>query len=358
MSIKSRLPKQPQKEKLSLEIFGLFFISVVISAFSFSFLYFTADSIIYNRLQAKGISLTNIQQAYVSGWMRNICMIAALIIFVVFFLFFLGQKFLYLLTIIRGIHTLRQNGLNFTIPVEGNDELTELAESINLFSASILRYRKNQQEIQAEKEELIRSLSHDIKNPLTSIISYTQFIQQSGNIHDPQIEGYLQIVREKSEQIRELTELLLGSSARKIESFPDGRTLIYQLVEEMEAELEDEFNLQVNYPQTAFAARLDVQDLRRIFFNLSSNIIKYADPQHPVTLDLSFADGMLTIRQQNNISDSPSLDSSKIGLKSIRLILKSYQGTLTTQSENHQFLILISMNPVLPEISSQSSENL
>ena len=85
MSIKSRLPKQPQKEKLSLEIFGLFFISVVISAFSFSFLYFTADSIIYNRLQAKGISLTNIQQAYVSGWMRNICLIAALIIFVVFF---------------------------------------------------------------------------------------------------------------------------------------------------------------------------------------------------------------------------------------------------------------------------------
>lgn len=118
------------------------------------------------------------------------------------------------------------------------------------------------------------------------------------------------------------------------------------------------FDLQVNYPQTAFAARLDVQDLRRIFFNLSSNIIKYADPQHPVTLDLSFADGMLTIRQQNSISDSPSLDSSKIGLKSIRLILKSYQGTLTTQSENHQFLILISMNPVLPEISSQSSENL
>ena len=126
----------------------------------------------------------------------------------------------------------------------------------------------------------------------------------------------------------------------------------------MEAELEDEFDLQVNYPQTAFAARLDVQDLRRIFFNLSSNIIKYADSQHPVTLDLSFADGMLTIRQQNSISDSPSLDSSKIGLKSIRLILKSYQGTLTTQSENHQFLILISMNPVLPEISSQSSENL
>ena len=126
----------------------------------------------------------------------------------------------------------------------------------------------------------------------------------------------------------------------------------------MLGELEDEFDLQVNYPQTAFAARLDVQDLRRIFFNLSSNIIKYADPQHPITLDLSFADGMLTIRQQNSISDSPSLDSSKIGLKSIRLILKSYQGTLTTQSENHQFLILISMNPVLPEISSQSSENL
>ena len=357
MSTKSRLPKQPQKEKLSLEILGLFFISVVISAFSFSFLYFTADSIIYNQLQTKGISLTLTQQTYVSGWMHNICLIAALIIFVVFFLFFLGQKFLYLLTIIRGIHTLRQNGLNFTIPLEGNDELTELAESINLFSASILRYRKNQQEIQAEKEELIRSLSHDIKNPLTSIISYTQFIQQSG-IHDPQMEGYLQIVREKSEQIRELTELLLGSSARKIESFPDGRTLIYQLVEEMEAELEEKFDLQVNYPQTAFAARLDVQDLRRIFFNLSSNIIKYADPQHPVTLDLSFADGILTIKQQNSISDSPSLDSSKIGLKSIRLILKNYQGTLTTQSENHQFLICISMNPVLPEISSQSSENL
>ena len=121
-----------------MEIFGLFFISVVISAFSFSFLYFTADSIIYNQLQAKGISLTNIQQAYVSGWMRNICLIAALIIFCgLFSCSFWVQKFLYLLTIIRGhSYPVARTGLNFyPSRLNGNDELTELAESINLFSA-------------------------------------------------------------------------------------------------------------------------------------------------------------------------------------------------------------------------------
>ena len=73
---------------------------------------------------------------------------------------------------IQGVEALRTHRMDFTMPIEGDNELKELAESINFLSETERRLRQLETELQAEKEQLIRDLSHDIRTPLTAMLSY------------------------------------------------------------------------------------------------------------------------------------------------------------------------------------------
>ena len=81
MSTKQSAPHR----KLLLEILGLFFLSFIIAVFSFGFLYFTSCAIINARLIAQEISLTEFHITILNVWVRNLCLIASMIIFSAFF---------------------------------------------------------------------------------------------------------------------------------------------------------------------------------------------------------------------------------------------------------------------------------
>ena len=347
--------------KLSLEILGLFFLSFLIAVFSYGFLYYTSCAILNSRLIARGVSLNDLHITIFYTWLRNLCLIASMVIFSALFFFFVGQKLIYIITIIRGVQQLREDGLEVQIPVEGNDELTELAESINKLSASILYHRQVEEQMQQEKDELIRGLSHDIKNPLTSVISYTQFLLEHPGLDRTQTDDYLHIIRDKSEQIRVLIGLLLSPAQQDTQFLPDGRLFLQQLLEEMEADLEDHFQLEIDTQQLPeFSAQMNVQDVQRIFENLSSNILKYADPAFPVQIQAQFDDQVLMIRQQNHIlppDSSRQVDSTRIGLRSIALLAHRYHGGIHTEEADGIFCITVRLMPN-PPVTLESSTDL
>lgn len=74
------------------------------------------------------------------------------------------------------MEALRTHRMDFTMPIEGDNELKELAESINFLSETERRLRQLETELQAEKEQLIRDLSHDIRTPLTAMLSYSDYL--------------------------------------------------------------------------------------------------------------------------------------------------------------------------------------
>ena len=61
------------------------------------------------------------------------------------------------------------------------------------------------------KTELITNVSHDIKTPLTSIINYVDLLKRE-NPQDPKIQGYLEILEEKSLRLKTLTEDVVEAS--------------------------------------------------------------------------------------------------------------------------------------------------
>ncbi|MFR5557317.1 MAG: histidine kinase dimerization/phospho-acceptor domain-containing protein [Coprococcus sp.] len=116
----------------------------------------------------------------------------------------------YLREIIQGVEALRTHRMDFTMPIEGDNELKELAESINFLSETERRLRQLETELQAEKEQLIHDLSHDIRTPLTAMLSYSDYLGRKETLEQEEVQEYIALVQRKGQQIKALTDRLLG----------------------------------------------------------------------------------------------------------------------------------------------------
>lgn len=348
--------KKRKISRLAWEMIGILCLCLAIALFSFGFLYYTSLSLADVYLERIRYTMTEREQVMLQLWSRGLCLLGAVVIYVALFLFFSGQKIGYLLRIIQGIGALQEEQAEAPIPEEGEDELTQLARSINYLSQSQQRLLQKEREIQQKKEQMTRSLSHDIRTPLTSILSYADYLLAGGQeLSREQAAEALGIIQHKAQQIKELTDRFLES--RKLEWMPDGRLLLMQLAEEWEEDLEG-FSCQMDWAQCGeFSGYFDLAELRRIFDNLASNIRKYADPSRDIQLSVRTQDGFLTLEQENlaRRTSAPETESRQIGLESIRQISQSYQGQTQVQWEGETFRISVALkiNSSLPAAPCQ-----
>ncbi len=331
------------KKKLSKEILVLLAVSVVISVFLFAFLNHTAYSIAYRYLE----HIEHLENAYIlnvlSTWVQGICLLASAIFFVVIFLFLLGQKLAYLQEIIAGIEALRTHRMDYRIPVEGDNEFTELAGNINFLSQTEQELIRKEAALTAEREQFIRSIAHDIRTPLTSVLSYAELLSSRKNRTEDDVNTFLNLTIRKGQQMKELMEQLLQNNVRHAEYFEDGQLLLQQVVDDWESVLSEDFPLAIDWSScSGFSGYFDIQELFRVFDNLLSNIKKYADSQSPVLLRLSVKEDYLTLEQSNTIAqDCPKKESHQLGLATIRHIVSQYGGTVQWHCGKGRFQITI-----------------
>ena len=289
-------------KRLSREILGLLLITAVIALFFWGFLYLTANSISETYFTERNLQPSEGQWLTLRAWIRSVSLLSTVILFLVLFLFLLGQKLAYLREIIQGVDALRTHRLEDTIPLREANELTELAEHINFLSETERRLRQQEMALQAERERMIRDLSHDIRTPLTAILSYSDYMSRKDGYTDAELREYFSLVRKKAAQMKDMTDRLLEGSKRNVEPVENGRLLMEQLAGEWEEILEDSFSCEISMENcTDFRAEWDMQEILRIFDNLSSNVEKYADSGHPVLLQMDRGVDTLRILQKNAV---------------------------------------------------------
>lgn len=338
--------KPMKKRRLSREILGLLALSAGLSLLCGAVLSALALRLVDGYFEENLLTYTENQVITAQMWTLNACIATALVFFVVLFLFLLGQKLSYIGSITRGVAALQSHRMDHQVPVEGSNELTELAETINYLAARERELREKETALQAEREQLIRTLSHDIRTPLTSILSYTEYLTDHPDGDSETRRGYLELMERKALQIRQISDILLDGGRSTPEQFDDARFLLQQLCDQMESELEADFAFTADFSACpAFPGSFDVSQLQRIFDNLTSNIRKYADPAHGVTLTVSLHDGVLTITQSNAVrADTAAGESYHIGLLSIRRIAQQYGGTAETSLEDGIFTVTVTFS--------------
>lgn len=289
------------KRKISREILGLTGISFVISAFFYGFIRTMANSVVLSYCDNMAIVLSESQEWEIGNLIKNVSGVAAVIIFVVLFLFLVGEK------IENAVHELQMK----------------------------------EKSLYEERENLYRSLSHDIRTPLTTILSYSEYMKEK--IEEESMHEYITRVQRKAEQIKNLTDQLLDGGVRNLEKIENGKFLMQQLADEWETALENNFQCEIdmnNCPD--FAGEFDVREMRRIFDNLVSNVEKYADESKGVRLGISEKEECLVIKQENMIKkELQNVESRGIGITSIKRIVENYGGEVLVNKEDGRFTIEI-----------------
>ena len=338
----------PKRRKLSHEILGLIAISAAISLVLFLVLSGIATGITEEYIFNHDIPMDEFDWIAMYQRIYTIAAVLSCIAFSVLFLTMMQAPIAYIQTITEGIGQLQGQPQKLDLPLKGNTELKHLAEAVNDMSQAQLSLREQEQALAQEKEQLIRTLSHDIRTPLTSILAYSDYLTTREEIPPDEQKNYLGLIRKKAEQIRDLTAILLDGSKRNLEYFNDGKLLMEQIVEEFQEELEAEFAVTVDFSQCpAFSGHFDVQELRRIFDNLSSNVRKYADPAKSVTLSVRLENGALLIHQANAVlTEKPRSESYRIGLSSIRRIAQHYGGSVAVEESESAFSITIILSQI------------
>ena len=352
--MRSKGQSKGKRRRLSWEILEYLLISLAIAAFTYLFLFHTSGALAGTYLQEAGIRFTPLRQRVLEVWLGSVCGIASVAVFLVLFLFMLGQRLSYLLKIIRGVEGLQKSRMEGNVPLEGNDELTELAERLNRLAASERELSAQEQRLLEEREAFVRSLSHDIRTPLTSMLSATQLMLGKEALDKEETEAYLRLMEAKAEQIKTLSDRLLCRGSQHLVPVEHIRLLMEQLAAEWEELLEESFSCETDLSGLPdFPGMADVYSLRRIFDNLASNGEKYADPEYPVELRISgtLQEGrqLVELCQKNRIRllegaafrEAELPESFGIGLESIRRIASDYQGRVEVRRDRQEFEVRI-----------------
>ncbi len=189
-------------------------------------------------------------------------------------------------------------------------DLKEHGNALNSLSLGLNRAVEERMKSERMKSELITNVSHDIKTPLTSIISYVDLLK-TGGLDSPDAPSYLDVLDKQSARLKKLTEDLIEASkpaSGTLNCVPeptDVNILLSQALGEYEERLR-EAGIEPIYtaadaPVTVMA---DGRLLWRVFDNLFSNIRKYAMPSTRAYFSCECVNGNAVITFRN-ISDMP-----------------------------------------------------
>ena len=224
-------------------------------------------------------------------WIGAIVDLALIFIFVPKFV----KKFR---TIREGVTEVKSGNLTYKIPVDSDEKgpvtgLDSLARDINEISQATNVAVQNELKNQRLKTDLISNVSHDLKTPLTSMITYVDLMKNEG-LDSENAPEYLEIIDEKTHRLKNLTENLFEAAKASSGNIPceisdiDITAIVNQALAEMEDRLaEHELNVIVKNELESPTVRADGQLLCRVIENLLSNVSKYAQEGSRVYINLS-----------------------------------------------------------------------
>ncbi len=177
-----------------------------------------------------------------------------------------------------------------------DDELAELAESINYMTEEIDRTDKL-------KNDFISTVSHELRTPLTAIKGWTETLLCINDSSDETINSGLRVIQNETDRLYTLVEDLLDFS--RMES---GRMTLHLKKIDIIAELDDAVyvlkdragregkELFYSSPDYAAPVNADPDRIKQVFVNIIDNAIKYTPAGGKISILAMIDSGNVKIR--------------------------------------------------------------
>lgn len=264
----------------------------------------------------------------------------------------------------EGVEQIKNGDLHHRIEVDGKGEFHQLAENINRITDGLKKAVDSEIKSERLKTELITNVSHDIRTPLTSIITYVDLLKLE---NDPKmIAEYVDVLDQKSKRLKLLTDDLFEAAKASSGSIPvqleriDIVSLLTQGIGEMDEKIEaSSLDFKLAHPTEKVYVKADGKLLWRSIENLFSNIFKYALPTSRVYIGVEDLGNEILVTFKNisayelNISvdelmerfkrgdESRSSQGSGLGLSIAESLIHIQNGKFLVQVDGDLFKVMI-----------------
>jgi signal transduction histidine kinase len=280
------------------------------------------------------------------------------------------SRFGYLNVLMLQTEAMAKGRLNQELPIRGKSPLAKHARQLNHLKEGVRLSMSEQAKSERLKTELITNVSHDLRTPLTSIITYTD-LMKTPHLTDEERISYAEILDRKSQRLKTLIEDLFEVSKMASGNIELHRTRIDldQLLQQALAEHAEDIELsgldfRIAHPDKPVYAQVDGQKWWRVLDNLIMNAIKYALPGTRVYLSLEetgeqaeFIIKNITRYELSENTDelferfkrgdeSRQTEGSGLGLAIAQSIVDLHGGAMKIEVDGDLFKVAVSINTI------------
>ncbi|OUN28741.1 sensor histidine kinase [Blautia sp. An81] len=253
--------------------------------------------------------------------------LAALIIYSVI-LFLLLRKYVRKIQdqyqlLLQATNELAQGNLNGTIP-EDLGVFEPFREEIDKIRTGFRKAVDEEVKSTKMKTDLITNVSHDLKTPLTAIITYVDLLKDP-NLPAEDQKKYIQILDQKANRLKLLIEDLfeISKATSKTVQLNIVDVDIVSLLRQVKLELQDKIEatdllFRWQLPEEKVVLPLDSQRTYRVFENLLVNITKYAMPHTRVYITMEDTENHVKISMKNISATELNFNPSEITERFVR----------------------------------------
>lgn len=272
--------------------------------------------------------------------------------------------------IVMNTNELAAGTMGADLPVKKKSVLGTLAGNINVLKHGVKKSQNEQAKSERLKTELITNVSHDLRTPLTSIITYTELLK-APEVDEADREAYLEIIDRKSKRLKVLIDDLFEASkmaSGSVEMVKERIDLVQLLQQALAEHTEkmDQTSLQfrISTPEQPVFAMVDGQTLWRVFDNLIGNILKYSLENTRVYISLKMISdkAVITFKNVTKYELSESVDElferfkrgdqsrntegSGLGLAIAKSIVDLHDGELEIEVDGDLFKVIVTLETV------------
>lgn len=237
----------------------------------------------------------------------------------------------------------------------GDKDICKLASDLNkqlkLLRCEYIRCKQGDLEL----KNAVTNISHDLRTPLTAIISYLDLIESNPE----KSEQYIKIIRERTETLNRLTEELFRYSVitspeydNTIESVVINSVLEESILSYYATLQKHGITPDINITENSIVRNISRHSLSRVFANLLNNAVKYSDGDLQITMT---DDGIITFSNKSSYLNKVQIErlfdrfytvenarkSTGLGLSIARILIEQMNGKISAEYSNGKLIIRI-----------------
>ncbi len=214
--------------------------------------------------------------------------------------------------------------LNAVNHVSPTSNLYDCAMQLNMIRTGVQKAVEEGTKADRTKIELITNVSHDIKTPLTSIISYVELLKKEPDL-PPTAADYVNTIAQKAQRLSgivqdvfEVSKAATGNISLNLEDLDLGRLMRQTLVEMEQTIQRSQLVWRVDIPEVPMVIHADGQRLYRVLQNLIRNCTQYSLEGSRVYVTLSAQSGQALVNIRNISKNEITMNGEDLTARFVR----------------------------------------